>query len=142
MSNKHWAQDAQETISLLAEESALLTLRGMGLNEQVKQLREKVNIEVTRTRLISLKRHPKYKEIYTQAANDMVESGQIELKTGAADLVPEVIKCLKAKLQEGDVKAASVVFNILSDKKDEDGPKQAQQIQVILPGAPKPDRPV
>lgn len=121
----------------LAQESALLTLRGIGINEQTKQLREKFpDGGVTRTRLLTLKNHPKYSEILKKAAEEMVSTGQIELKAGTAELVPQILACLKLKLEEGSVQAASVAVNILIDKDANSAPQQAQQIQVILPGTP------
>lgn len=119
----------------IAQESALLTLRGVGINEQSKQLKELFpNSTITRTRLTTLKNHPKYREILKKAAEEMVESGTIELKAGISELVPQILACLKLKLSEGSVQAASVAVNILVDKTNEDGNKQAQSIQVILPG--------
>lgn len=133
MKDKHWAVEDQEVLSLLAEHSAIHSLRGMGINEQVKVLkREYPGRDITRSKLLSLKKHPKYKEVLLKEADEMVASGQIELKTGAAGLVPAVIACLKLKLAEGDVKAAVAVVNILVDKKDDEGPKQAQQLNITL----------
>ena len=134
MKNDHWALEDMETSACIAEQSALLSLRGIGINEQVKVLkREYPGPNITRTKLVTLKKHPKYIEVFKKSAEEMISNGKIELKTGAADLVPAVIACLKTKLSEGDVKAASVVFNILTDNKDsDDSQKQAQSINITL----------
>lgn len=133
MKDKHWAVETSEAFSLIAEQSALLTLRGIGINEQVKSLkRDYPAVEITRTKLVSLKKHPKYKEIYAEESIQKALNGSLELKACSADLVPDVIKCLRNKLQEGDVRAATIVFNILADKKDDEGPKQAQQLNITL----------
>lgn len=139
---KHWAIDLSEAHALIAEEAAMLTLRGIGINEQVKILRKSYpGPDLTRTKLVTLKRHPKYLEVYKNKADEMVTNGQIQLKTGAADLVPAVIACLKTRLAEGDVKAAVAVVNILTEQKQEDGQKQAQQLQIIMPGVVKELKP-
>lgn len=133
MSDKHWAVEASETMNLIAEESALMTLNGIGVNEQVKQLKRRYpGPDVTRSKLVSLRKHPKYKEILVKEAEQMIDTGQVTLKAGAAGLVPEVLKCLKSKLQEGDVKAAVAVFNILADKDSDEGTKVAQQLNITL----------
>ena len=120
--------------SLLAEKSALLSLRGVGLNEQVRQLKE-IDHEFTRAKLVSLKNHSRYKELLLQAAEELISSGQLELKTGIVELVPSIIKCLKEKLADNDVRAAVAAINVLIEKRVDDNPRQAQQIQVILPGS-------
>lgn len=137
MKETHWAIEAKEAIELLAEKAALLDLQGIGINEQVKQLATEVNFPVTRTKLLQVKRHPKYQEIKKKAIEAEFENGTLDLKRMAVELLPDVYKCLKDKLKDGDTKAAALVVNLFIGKEDDSGPKQAQQIQVILPGTPK-----
>ncbi len=136
MADKHWAIEEKAVMDLIYERMALLDMRGIGINEQVKNLHEYDN-RITRTRVETWRRHPKYMEFKKTAIEAAYKDSELELKKMAVDLLPVVHDCLKLKLKEGDVKAAALVLGIYSGK-EEDGPKQAQQLTVIMPGATDP----
>ncbi len=125
----------EETLNmpLVYERMALLDIRGVGINEQVKSLQE-FSPQVTRTKIETWRCHPKYIEFKKTAIETAFEDGTLNIKRMAVTLTPLVEACLKSKLQEGDVKAAAFVLSIYSGK-DEDIQKQAQQLTVIMPGA-------
>ena len=126
-----------ESMGILAEKSAQLTLNGVGINQQVKDLTEEFKLPVTRTLLTSLKKHVKYTKVLMKAA----EEGRLQLKAGMTGLVPDLIKCLGSALKEGDtlgVRAAGIAASILTDTSSPDEQKQAQSITVVLPGTTPP----
>ncbi len=120
-------------MDLVYERMALLDVRGVGINEQVSQLRE-FDQRITRTRVETWRGHPKYVDFKRKAIDLAFEDGKLNVKKMAVRLLPEAEKCLLSKLQEGDVKAAALVLSIYTGK-DEDIQKQAQQLTVIMPGA-------
>lgn len=137
MIDKHWADVELSVRKLIAEQAALLDLKGIGINEQVKQLAAEYEIGLTRTRLIALKRLPIYQDVKKKAIEADFEAGTLDLKKMAVDLLPDVYNCLKVKLQEGDTKAAALVITLFTGDKSE-GPQQAQQINLTLATDVKP----
>lgn len=129
---KTWERDELDKKELIAESAALLDLRGIGINAQVEQLSQEYDLTLTRTKLINLKRHPRYQEVKKKAIEAEFDAGTLSLKKMAVDLLPEVYKCLKEKLKDGDTRAAALVVNFFMDKEIEDGPKQAQAINITL----------
>lgn len=130
----HWAIEEQATMDLIYERMALLDLRGVGINEQVKQLHE-FDLRITRTRVETWRRHPKYIDFKKKAIEVAFQDGQLDVKKMAIDLLPLVHKCLEEKLRDGDIKAATQVLTIFTGKEDDGSNKQAQQLTVIMPGA-------
>jgi hypothetical protein len=131
---------SEEAKGLVAEASAKLTLSGVGINQQVKDLSAEFGIPLTRTKLTELKKHSKYAETLMEAA----EAGKLQLKAGATGLVPDLLACLGSALKAGDtlgIRAAAIAASILTDKTAPDEQKQAQQLTVILPGTTPPSKP-
>lgn len=133
---KHWAVEEQATMDLIYERMALLDIRGVGINEQVKQLLE-YDLRITRTRVETWRSHPKYQDFKKKAIESAYKDGQLEVKKMAVDLLPLVHKCLEEKLRDGDIRAATQVLTIFTGE-EETGTKQAQQLTVIMPGATDP----
>lgn len=137
---KHWAIEASEAEGLLAEQHARLTLRGVGINEQVKQLKKETNLEVTRTKLINLKRHPKYHEVIQKDAEAKIKNGQLTAMLGIAELVPDAIAALARLVKADNVKAVDTAIR-LGIGKEEEKTEQKQAIQILL-ATDKSEKPV
>ncbi len=122
---------SDELRGVLAARSAELSNNGVGMNKLAEELSKEFKMIITRTDVISLKTHEKYKDMLMQIA----EAGKLQLKAGVSGLVPDLIKCLGSALKDegtNSVRAAAIVASVLTEKKDQDGPQQAQQLNITL----------
>lgn len=142
MEEKPWADDELKIRELISEEAALMSLRGIGLNEQAKQLTDMYSTKVTRTTLQKLKNHPKYVDTLKKGFMEKVEAGIILSHSILAENAAVFANCLVANSKEGNIKAAIAALQILSGKDAKDAPEQKQAIQIILATEAKPERPV
>lgn len=132
MSEKHWSEEELKTRELIAEQAALLDLRGIGVNEQVKQLATEYDLTLTRTRLLTLKKHPKYVESLKKGYLEKIEAGQMIGNSVLAENAKVFADCLVKEAKDGNIKAAIAGLQLLNGKEAEDGPKQAQQLNITL----------
>lgn len=139
---KHWAVEADEAVSRLAEQTALLTLKGIGLNEQVKQLKKETNIEVTRTKLVQLRKHPRYHKVVKRDAEASIETGTLQARLGCIELIPDCLSALKEQIGKGNVKAIETTLKVAIGDTKKDAPEQQQAIQIIMASDTKSEKPV
>lgn len=122
----------------MAIRAAQLTVSGIGEAKQASLIAKEFSHWFTRTDLRNLRKHPKYKEVLANEADDLIASGKLELKIGMKHLVPVLLESLKLAIQEGSVPAMTLVAKGLGIEAETEN-KQAQSLTVIMPGAsPEP----
>lgn len=122
----------------MAEQVALLTIRGVGLKEIHKQLND-MDMTLTRAQVIALKRHPQFHEVMKREVQAVIDTAQTEAKTGFAALIPEATAALKEMIADHHIGAITLVYKGIGvlDPAPEDN-KQAQSLTVILPNMEAP----
>lgn len=127
--------DEQKKRSAMAEEFALLCLDKVGINEVLKIFTEKYDLSITKAKIASLKSHPTFIEVAEKGLKAKMESGVFDFKSGAADLTPIALAAMKKGLKKGDMQAVAQWAKVMGLEVKDAGPKQAQGIQIILPGS-------
>lgn len=127
----------------LAARAATLKVAGVGLNEQVKRLREETGWPVTIT---YLKQQLLTTEIYhkqLKALEDgIIRRNVSEFKSYCAEMLPLTQQKLLELVKEGDIKAITLILKSVGIETPEQETKQAQVLQVIMPGQAKKEKDV
>lgn len=115
---------------------AVLECQGVGIQKQVQLLSEEFNFNFTRRQLeTQLRKKDAYARTKTEYVNSVVKAAVADLKSGTSRLVPKIISALEKALDNGDLKAVLPSLKILGiDTQEPTDNKQAQSIQIIMPG--------
>lgn len=132
MSTSYLSLPKREQTEFLAEQVAILTLQGVGVNAQVRHIAKEYDPEITRSRVISLKRHPKYHEIIQKDAAAQISSGTIEARLGCIELIPDCIQALKKQIRRGNTKAIEITIKTAVGDASDDNSANTQAIQVVV----------
>lgn len=122
----------------LASQIAALKVSGIGINNIVKQVREETGWPITKT---YIDRRIETSEVYLKTVkllqDGIVKKNVNKYKANTSELLDLVHKVLLKSLEEGDLKAVPLVLKSVGIDLPEQEQRQAQTIQVILPGKPK-----
>lgn len=134
-------QDTYEVEKLkrerMAAKSAELTIAGVGLKKQHEMLAQEFDLTLSRRQVERLRQHAMYKRVLTEYTEGLVKSAIAELKLGVSKLIPKVLTAIENALEADNMQAVPHALKILGVT-EEEPQKQAQAIQVIMPGAKAP----
>lgn len=122
----------------VAAKFATLTMSGVGINKSVQLLSEEFQYNFTRTQVARLEKKDVYIRVVKEYYDSIVKKAVMDLKRGTSNLVPKIISAIEKALDEGNIGAITHALKILGIEQPEaEGAKQAQTIQVIMPGGVK-----
>lgn len=116
---------------------AQLTITGVGINKAIDQLRAEFNYPFTRTQVERLRYNELYIKVTEEYNRSVVRKAINELRKGVSDLVPKIIQNITENLEKGNINAVAPALKIMGIENTEEGPKHAQNLTVVLPGARK-----
>ncbi len=126
-----------EVMDKLAMRIAELTLSSMGIHKQAELLTQETGSKVTHAMITRYKQRPAYKNYMVDAIEQIKKQSISDLVHRVSKLVPMIESTIVTNLENGNINAVPHALRILGLGEETKG-QQAQQLNVIMPGARAP----
>ncbi len=122
-------------VAELAAQAATLRATGLGVNSIITQIKDETGWPLTKTFYEKrLETHEIYQKTYNIVEKGIIAKNVNKYRVRASGILDKVYDVLMKALEEGDLKAVPLVLKSVGIDLPEQEQKQAQNIQVFLPG--------
>lgn len=119
----------------VAARLAVLQVTGVGTNKCVQLLSEEFNFNFTRTQLKRLELRDTFVRTIEEYKKNIVKKAVSDLKEQASRLIPKIVSSIENGLDNNHYQVIPHALKILGvENVEPDNNKQAQVLQVVLPG--------